>query len=138
MRKWKPCFSRICQKVEDWLRLFSRLPVDQLWSNFFFCQCNCTPHYVGSCIQLTFQSVDPHMNWVAKYLTLFSIKAALASGKCFFLSFIICKWARSAKILKSTYKQLCSLCSIAHYAHYAHFVFLYLHWSHLKSEKELS
>ena len=24
IRKWKPCFSRICQKVEDWLRLFSR------------------------------------------------------------------------------------------------------------------
>ena len=25
IRKWKPCFSRICQKVKDWLRLFSRL-----------------------------------------------------------------------------------------------------------------
>ena len=24
IRKWKPCFSRICQKVEDWLRLFFR------------------------------------------------------------------------------------------------------------------
>ena len=24
MRKWKPRFSRICQKVEDWLQLFSR------------------------------------------------------------------------------------------------------------------
>ena len=24
IRKWKPCFSRICQKVEDWLQLFSR------------------------------------------------------------------------------------------------------------------
>ena len=24
IRKWKPCFSRICQKVEDGLRLFSR------------------------------------------------------------------------------------------------------------------
>ena len=24
IRKWKPCFSRICQKVEDWLRLFSQ------------------------------------------------------------------------------------------------------------------
>ena len=22
-KKWKPCFSGICQKVEDWLRLFS-------------------------------------------------------------------------------------------------------------------
>ena len=27
IRKWKPCFSWICQKVEDWLRLFSR-PTD--------------------------------------------------------------------------------------------------------------
>ena len=26
IRKWKPCFSWICQKVEDWLRLVSRLP----------------------------------------------------------------------------------------------------------------
>ena len=25
IRKGKPCFSQICQKVEDWLRLFSRL-----------------------------------------------------------------------------------------------------------------
>ena len=24
IRKWKPRFSRTCQKVEDWLRLFSR------------------------------------------------------------------------------------------------------------------
>ena len=35
IRKWKPYFSQICQKVEDWLRLFSRLHFsDKIIYNF--------------------------------------------------------------------------------------------------------